>query len=66
MKEYPLFTVVLNYEHNGISHLETSFSKILDCNTAFAKSIGYTREELRVKRPNWQTTWNTFAPGDVI
>jgi len=46
MKEYPLFTVVMNYGQNGISHLETSFSKILDCNTAFAKSIGYTREEL--------------------
>ncbi len=46
MEEYPLFTVVMNYGQNEISHLETSFSKILDCNTAFAKSIGYTREEL--------------------
>ena len=40
MEEYPLFTVVMNYGQNEISHLETSFSKILDCNTAFAKSIG--------------------------
>ena len=46
MKGYPLFTVVLDYKHNEISHLETSSSTILDCNTAFAESIGYTREEL--------------------